>query len=146
MAETNEAEKTESQLTAEENIEKMKEEALKKAKEDPSVTLDPAKLIPLVATFLGLSPPSLDEAALQLLTLFVGEERIKEAKEKGELDKLMSDFLLGISAIIMTTISMISLIPLPNLEVIKMVLKIIQDFEAAKKGQTDNNDQNESII
>lgn len=143
MSDESELEKTEEQLTAEENIKKLKEEALEKRRQgDAAAGLDIGSLIPLVFQFLGISPPGLEEAIENIAILFLGEPTVEKAKAAGpdELKKLVDPLIENIMLLAMTAVSMASagLVPPPSIPVIKKVFEIIRDFESAASSQAGN--------
>jgi len=144
-----EAEKlTDEQLTAEENIEKQKRDALEKAKTDPSASLDATKIIPEVFKLLGVKPPNFEELGLEVVKLLHGEKKVEKAKEEDTLDKLIADTMLGIMIPVMMGVSLASggLVSLPSIPVIKKVMEILQDFDNAKKGQTASSNRSTSVL
>lgn len=146
MAETEE--KTDEQLTAEENIEKQKRDALEKAKTDPNASLDPAKIIPEVFKLLAIKPPNFEELGLEVVKLLHGEKKVEKAKEEDTLDKLIADTMLGIMIPVMMGVSLASggLVALPSIPVIKKVMEILQDFDNAKKGQDTSSNRSTSVL
>ena len=131
-----ELEKTEKQLAAEENIKNLQEAAVKKRKEgEANISLDLGKLMPLVFELLGLEPPKLEDAFINIASLYFGEVAVEEAKEKGPeaVSALIDPLIENIMLLAMTVVSMASagLVPPPSIPVIKKVFEIIKDFESA---------------
>ena len=141
-------EKTDEQLTAEENIEKEKLAALERAQTDPNASLDIPKIMPDVSTLEGVKSLDFKGLGLEVAKLYHGEKKVEEAKDEGTLDKLIADTMLGIMIPVMMGVSLASggLIALPNIQVIKKVMEILQDFDNAKKGQDTSSNRSTSVL
>jgi hypothetical protein len=147
--------------TAQENIDATVESAMQKRREGlEENNLKKLNALPdfgvitqAVMEKNNLEQPKLTDALKNIAVLFLGQatiDRINEMENpEEELKKLIDPFIQNLMTLLMTAVSMASagLVPVPNIQAIMLVYKIIQEFEAAASqiGQEEEGQANERI-